>query len=142
MKWVIYKDGPDNTKSEYPYAFGRPSNGGSSNAAPTKTFACLRIVPTVYYGEFENGDKRRDPSVAVTGSKGDGNEMMLSFVPGNKTSGGIATNKWDENRMNPPYTAAQRKSGINWPMLRMADVILMLAEVKAELGEKVMQLIW
>jgi hypothetical protein len=28
---------------------------------------------------------------------------MLSFVPGNKTTGGIATNKWDENRMNPPY---------------------------------------
>ncbi|HZW65359.1 MAG TPA: RagB/SusD family nutrient uptake outer membrane protein [Hanamia sp.] len=123
------------TTSEYPYAFGRPSDGGSSNAAPTKTFGSLRIIPTVYYGDYDNGDKRRDVSVTVTGSKGDGNEKMLSFVPGNKTTGGIATNKWDENRMNPPYVTAQRNSGMDWPVLRMADVMLMLAEVKAELGE-------
>jgi len=123
------------TTSEYSYAFGRPSDGGSANAAPNKTFGALRIVPTVYYGEYEKGDKRRDASVAVTGSNGDGNEKMLSFVPGNKSTGGIATNKWDENRMNPPYTVAQRASGMDWPVLRLADVILMLAEVKAELGE-------
>lgn len=123
------------TTSEYPYAFGRPSDGGGTNAAPTKTFGALRIIPTVYYGEYESGDKRRDPSVAVTGSNGDGNEKMLSFVPGNKSTGGIATNKWDENRMSPPYIAAQRNSGMNWPVLRMADVMLMLAEVKAELEE-------
>lgn len=122
------------TTSEYPYAFGRPSNGGSSNAAPCKSFGSLRVVPTVYYGEFETGDRRRDVSVTVTGSNGDGNEAMLSFVPGSKLSGGISSNKWDENRMNPPYVAAQRQSGINWPVLRMADVILMLAQAKAELG--------
>lgn len=123
------------TTSEYSYAFGRPSDGGSANAAPTKTFGALRIIPTVYYGEFNTGDMRRDASVAVTGSNGDGNEKMLSFVPGNKSTGGIATNKWDENRMNPPYTTAQRNSGMDWPVLRLADVMLMLAEAKAELGE-------
>jgi hypothetical protein len=123
------------TTSEYPYAFGRPSDGGGSNAAPTKTFGALRIIPTVYYGDYEKGDKRRDASVAITGSNGDGNEKMLSFVPGNKTTGGISTNKWDENRMNPPYTTAQRNSGMDWPILRLADVILMLAEAKAELNE-------
>jgi starch-binding outer membrane protein, SusD/RagB family len=123
------------TTSEYPYAFGRPSDGGSANAAPDKGFAALRIVPTVYYGEYLNADKRRDASATVTGSNGDGNEKMLTFVPGSKSAGGISTNKWDENRMNPPYVAAQRNSGMNWHILRMADVILMLAEVKAELGE-------
>src|ERR1051325_6700219 len=76
------------TTSEYPYAFGRPSDGGGTNAAPTKTFGALRVIPTVYYGEYENGDERRDASVAVTGSKGDGNEKMLSFVPGNKATRG------------------------------------------------------
>jgi hypothetical protein len=123
------------TTSEYPYAFGRASDGGSSAAAPTKVFAALRIVPTVYYGEFLNADKRRDASATVTASNGDGNEKMVTFTPGSKSAGGITTNKWDDNRMNPPYVAAQRNSGINWPILRMADVILMLAEVKAELGE-------
>ena len=123
------------TTSDYPYNFGRPSNGGGSNAAPTKGFAAVRIIPTFYYGEFEDGDKRRDVSATVTGSNGDGNEAMINFKPGSKLDGGISLNKWDENRMNPPYSAAQRQSGINYPILRMADVILMLAEVKAELGE-------
>lgn len=123
------------TTSEYGYGFGRPSNGGGSNAAPCKCFAAIRILPTFYYGEYEEGDMRRDASVAVTGSQGDGNEAMLSFVPGNKLNGGIATNKWDENRMNPPYTASQRVSGMNWPVMRLADVILMQAETKAELNK-------
>lgn len=123
------------TNSEYPYNFGRPSNGGSNNAAPTKTFAGVRIIPIVYYNDYQDGDRRRDVSATVTGSTGDGNEAMLSFIPGSKLDGGIALNKWDENRMSPPYSAAQRQSGINHPVLRMADVILMLAEVKAELGD-------
>jgi hypothetical protein len=122
------------TTSEFPYAFGRPSNGGGTNAAPCKTFGALRIIPTFYYGGYENGDKRRDASATVTGSDGVGNEAMLSFVPGSKLTGGISTNKWDENRMNLPYTAAQRLSGMNWPEMRMADVVLMLARMKAELG--------
>ncbi len=123
------------TTSEYPYAFGRPSDGGSANAAPDKTFGALRIIPTVYYGEYDNADHRRDASATVTASNGDGNEKMVTFVPGSKSAGGISTNKWDENRMSPPYVAAQRNSGMNWHILRMADVILMLAEVKAEIGD-------
>lgn len=122
------------TSSEYPYNFGRPSNGGSSNAAPCKVYGGVRAIPTFYYGEYQDGDKRRDVSITVTGSTGDGNEALLDFTPGSKLSGGIALNKWDDNRMNPPYAAAQRQSGINAPVMRMADVILMLAEAKAVLG--------
>lgn len=123
------------TTSDYPYNMGRPSNGGSSNAAPCKVFAAVRAVPTFYYGDFDAADKRRDVSVTVTGSTGDGNESMLNFKPGSKLDGGISLNKWDDNRMNPPYSASQRQSGINYTILRMSDVILMLAEAKAELGK-------
>lgn len=123
------------TTSEYPYAFGRPSAGGGSNAAPNKVFGAVRAVPVFYYNSYQKGDKRRDASITVTGSTGDGNEAILAFVPGSKLDGGIALNKWDDNRMNPPYTAAQRQSGINFPVMRMADVILMLAEVKSALNE-------
>lgn len=124
------------TTSEYPYAFGRPSDGGSSMQAPCKVFAAVRIMPTFYYGEFEEGDKRRDITATVTGSNGDGNEKILNFTPGNKCSGGISTNKWDPNRMNPPYVADQRQSGMNWPIMRLADLMLMRAEVKAVLGKE------
>src|SRR5690625_4286025 len=36
--------------------------------------------------------------------------------------------------MADPYTDSKRSSGINWPQMRMADVILMLDEVNADLG--------
>ena len=121
--------------NEFGYAFGRPSGGGSANAAPPKVFAAVRVVPTFYYGAWEEGDKRRDASVTVTASNGKGQEVLLDPTPGNMLKGGIAINKWDMNRMNPPFTTSQRQSGINWVVMRLADVILMQAEVKAELGK-------
>ena len=121
-------------QSERPYSQGRPSNGGGSNAAPCKVFGAFRVVPSFYYTGYEDGDKRMDVSMTVTGSNGDGNEVLLSFLNGNKCKGGISNNKWDDNRMNPPYVRAQRQSGINYVELRLADVMLMLAVCKAELG--------
>lgn len=122
--------------SERPYAFGRPSGGGGSNAYPCKSYGQARIQPTYYYGDFDPYDMRRDVTVAVTASQGNGRETLISLEPGNKTNGGLALNKWDENRMDPPYYLKQRKSGINNPYMRMADVYLMLAEVDAVLGDE------
>ncbi|WP_163707334.1 RagB/SusD family nutrient uptake outer membrane protein [Mangrovibacterium lignilyticum] len=122
--------------SERPYAFGRPSGGGGSNAYPCKSYGQARMHPTYYYGDFDPYDMRRDATVAVTASTGGGREILLSFQPGSKTAGGLALNKWDENRMSPPYYQKQRKSGINNPYMRMADIYLMLAEVDAVLGDE------
>ena len=121
-------------QSEHPYSQGRPSNGGGSNAAPCKVFGAIRIIPTFYYTGYEEGDRRMDASMTVTGSSGDGNEAILSFAPGSKLLGGISTNKWDDNRMNPPYVAKQRNSGLNYCVCHLADVMLLLAEAEAELG--------
>jgi hypothetical protein len=78
---------------------------------------------------------RRDPSITITASSGAAEERLLSFQPGARLQGGLVNNKWDENRMKPPYTVVRRQAGINTTYLRMADVILMLAETYAELGE-------
>lgn len=120
--------------SEHPYSQGRPSGGGNSNAAPCKVFGAIRILPTFYYTGYEVGDKRMDASMTVTGSTGDGNEAILSFIAGSKLNGGISINKWDDNRMNPPYVASSRNSGLNYCPSHLADVMLLLAEAKAELG--------
>lgn len=120
--------------SEHPYSQGRPSGGGGSNAAPCKVFGAIRILPSFYYTGYEDGDKRMDASMTVTGSTGKGNEAILSFTAGSKLMGGISINKWDDNRMNPPYVAAQRNSGLNYCPSHLADVMLLLAEAKAELG--------
>jgi starch-binding outer membrane protein, SusD/RagB family len=121
--------------SERPYAFGRPSGGGGANAYPCKSYGQSRLHAAYYYGDFDPADLRRDVTVAVTANSGACKETIIDFSPGSRNLGGLPLNKWDESRMTNPYTAAQRASGINWPMLRMSDVILMLAETYAELGD-------
>lgn len=122
--------------SERPYAFGRPSNGGSANSYPNKAYGQSRMHPAFYYGDYDAKDLRRDVTVAVTANSGSASEVLIDFAPGSRVLGGLANNKWDESRMPAPYTVSQRQAGINWPMMRMADVILLLAEAQAELGDE------
>ncbi|MFT4168846.1 MAG: RagB/SusD family nutrient uptake outer membrane protein [Dysgonomonas sp.] len=121
--------------SEYPCIFGRPCPGPNTNGAPVNVFGGIRIIPSFYYSAYDNGDKRRDASMTVTGSTGYGNELLLSLQPGNRATGGISINKWDDNRSLNPYTVATRNSGMNYGIMRMADAMLMLAEIKAQLGD-------
>lgn len=122
--------------SERPYAFGRPSDGGSSNAYPCKSYGQSRMYASFYYGDFDPKDIRRDVTTTVTANSGAASEKIITFTPGSRSNGGLPNNKWDESRMKAPYTATQRNSGINWPVMRMSDVVLMLAEVYAELGDE------
>ena len=122
--------------SERPYAFGRPSGGGSANAYPCKAYGQSRMYASYYYGEFDPKDLRRDVTVGVTVNSGSCAETIIDFTPGSRNAGGLSNNKWDESRMPSPWTAAQRASGINWTMMRMPEAILMLAEVYAELGDE------
>ena len=123
-------------QSERPYSQGRPSDGGSSNAAPCKAFGGVRIVPTFFYTGYEDGDKRADASMVVTGSDGKGTEALIHFKSGSRLNGGIACNKWDENRCSPPYTTKNRQSGLNYQMRRIENVMLMLAEADVALGDQ------
>ncbi|MBO9203325.1 MULTISPECIES: RagB/SusD family nutrient uptake outer membrane protein [Niastella] len=122
--------------SERPYAFGRPSNGASANNYPNKAYGQSRMHASFYYGDYDPKDLRRDVTVTVTANSGLCSELIIDFSPGSRQLGGLALNKWDESRMPTPYTQAQRQSGINWPQLRMADVILLMAEAQAELGDE------
>ncbi len=122
--------------SERPYAFGRPSNGGSANSYPNKAYGQSRMHPSFYYGDFDSKDLRRDVTVTVTANSGTCSEVLIDFTPGSRDKGGLSNNKWDESRMPNPYTLSQRQAGINWPQMRMADAILLLAEAYAELGDE------
>lgn len=133
---VGYTQGKGLGSSERPYAFGRPSNGGGSNAYPCKGYGQSRMYASFYYGDFAPQDLRRDATTTVTINSGDCKEVIVDFAPGSRNKGGLPNNKWDESRMEKPFTTSQRSSGINWPQMRMADVILLLAETYAELGEE------
>ena len=120
-----------------PYSLGRPATGSSSNDYPCKNYGQGRINPAFYYGVFDPKDLRRDLSCTVTGSK-KGYEILLPFAPGSQANGGgIACNKWDENRQTTVWTKNQRRSGINAPYMRISEVYLGLAEACAALGDEV-----
>ncbi len=124
------------TSNERPYSSGRPSSGGGKFAYPCKAYGQGRLHPTYYYGDFDPKDKRRDVTVCVTGSSGNGFEQLIPFAPANVAKGGgLAMAKFDENRMPVPWTASQRNSGIHSPYMRLSDMMLLLAEVYSELGE-------
>ncbi len=123
-------------QTERPYAFGRPSDGGSP-AYPPKGYGQVRFFPTFYYGMYNPKDLRRDVTVTVTALGGVANEKMINFKKGNKSSGGLALNKWDYSRMtDKTYAVIQRQTGINAPYMRLDDMILLLAETYAVLGDE------
>lgn len=120
-----------------PYSLGRPSTGASSNDYPCKNYGQGRINPAFYYGVFDPNDLRRDLSCAVTGGN-KGFEKLLPFSPGSQANGGgIACNKFDENRQTTVWTKNQRRSGINAPYMRISEIYLGLAEACAALGDEV-----
>jgi len=124
------------SSDERTYSSGRPGSGGSKNAYPCKCYGQARINPAFYYGVFDPRDKRRDVTVAVTGTSS-GAEKLLPFSPGSQANGGgLGMNKWDDNRMTTPNTIAQRKAGINGPYMRMPEIYLGYAEACAMTGDE------
>ena len=123
----------DGGGSRIAYNWGRGSNGGSPSYPP-KSNSQISTYPETLYGLFDPQDMRRDVTCTVTGSTGTGAEVMYTYSLGNRTTGGIGINKYDVNRQATPDTR-QLYSGINYVMMRQADVILMLAEAYAVTGE-------
>ena len=121
--------------SSRPAYIGRPSSGGNGQA-PCIACGQDRIQVRFYYGWFEKNDMRRDASVSVTGSTGQGQELIQSFDRSAWGRGaGPGTNKWDWNRLPSPNTQSYSTSGINVSYMRISHVYLMLAEVYAALGD-------
>ena len=119
------------------YSLGRPATGASSNDYPCKSYGQGRINPAFYYGVFDPKDMRRDLSCTVTGNN-KGYEKLIPFSPGSQANGGgISCNKFDESRQATVWTKNQRRSGINAPYMRMAEIYLGLAEACAALGDEV-----
>ena len=114
--------------------------GGSSNSS-------VGIVPTLYY-DYEDGDVRRDVTIAQyiwvydSGKEFDSNEdsaKIANAFPGvdvaNKEKflyqDRCAINNWFANKYRVEWMARDRKGnddGINFPIIRYTDVLLMAAE--------------
>jgi starch-binding outer membrane protein, SusD/RagB family len=87
----------------------------------------LSLSPA-YYHSFDTTDLRLPVTCAIVYYDKD-----LLQQPTGPTS--IAPNKWNRLLVPTPLGAASAKgTGINWPVLRYADVLLMLAEAENEIN--------
>lgn len=86
-------------------------------------------MPPSYYFSFNESDKRRDVTCGLFQVN---TNFEQEFVRG---STNIAQGKWSRYYLdNPPGQNSAKGTGINWPMMRYADVLLMLAEAENELN--------
>ncbi|WP_207425672.1 RagB/SusD family nutrient uptake outer membrane protein [Pedobacter sp. SYSU D00535] len=81
----------------------------------------LSLTPSYYYS-FDDKDKRRDVTCSIVFWDKDLLQQPVAITA-------IAPNKWNRLLVPTPLGAASAKgTGINWPLMRYADVLLMLAE--------------
>jgi len=104
---------------------------GVTVAAGTHNFGTgsnYLAFPITYYHSFDTTDLRLPVTCSIIAYDKD-----LKQVPTGPTS--IAPGKWDRRLVPTPLGAASAKgTGINWPLMRYADVLLMLAESENEIN--------
>ena len=105
------------------WSFGVPNTGSCANGTTT---AQVAITPT-YYMSFADNDTRRDICCAKYSHEND--TIKAS------TATGIYAGKWDRARAAKALGDKSSKgTGINFPLMRYSDILLMLAEAENELN--------
>ena len=105
------------------WSFGVPNTGTCANGTTT---AQVAITPT-YYMSFADNDIRRDICVAKYQHVADTIQAVAST--------GLYAGKWDRARFTKELGSGSSKgTGVNFPLMRYADVLLMLDEAENELN--------
>jgi hypothetical protein len=91
-------------------------------------------IPPSYYFSFDTLDVRRDVTCALYKVNTDFQEEFIGVgTSANATN--ISQGKWSRHFLkDAPGKESAKGTGINWPMLRYADVLLMYAESENELN--------
>ncbi|WP_281336186.1 RagB/SusD family nutrient uptake outer membrane protein [Flavobacterium eburneipallidum] len=85
-------------------------------------------IPATYYYSFDFKDKRRDVTCALYYRDVNYKQQIVGV-------GGISQGKWSREWLKtPPGPGTSKGTGINWPMMRYADVLLMYAESVNEIN--------
>lgn len=104
------------------WCVGTTVTGGSKG----KTTIQVYLTPT-YYFSFDDEDVRRDVTISKVNYTDDTEQEVASIT-------GLSSGKW--NRLwltTDPGSGSSKGTGINWPLMRYSDVLLMLAEAENEL---------
>ena len=91
-------------------------------------------MPPTYFYSFDTLDIRRDVTCALYKVNTSFEEEFIG-VNNAADPTNIAQGKWSRHFLDtPPGKASAKGTGINWPMLRYPDVLLMFAEAENELN--------
>jgi hypothetical protein len=91
-------------------------------------------IPPTYYFSFDTLDIRRDVTCALYKVNTDFEQEFIGAGDG-ANSMDISQGKWSRHFLpSPPGKASAKGTGINWPMLRYSDVLLMFAEAENEMN--------
>ncbi|MBL3656115.1 RagB/SusD family nutrient uptake outer membrane protein [Fulvivirga sediminis] len=124
---------------EVPFAIGEGDVGWNIGvkveSGPYGTSSNYMSIPATYYYSFDSSDVRRDVTCALyqypneTTNTEDLEPQELVGI------NGIAQGKFNRVWLDtPPGSNTNKGTGINWPMLRYADVLLMYAEAENEIN--------
>jgi hypothetical protein len=126
-----------NSEVLFEVAFGDSNSGGDvgwcvgqivNSSYKGSTTIQLGLCPSYYYS-FDHRDSRRTVTCALTRYASDDEK----FIPGSIRE--LATNKWSRLLLTTdPGSASSKSTGINWPLMRYSDILLMLAEAENELN--------
>lgn len=98
-----------------------------TNSSKGKTTIQVNLAPT-YYFSFDASDVRRDATVSKVQYVSDTEQEVVGIT-------GMSVAKWNRLWLNSdPGAASSKGTGINWPLMRYSDVLLMFAEAENELN--------
>jgi hypothetical protein len=125
---------------EVPFAIGNGDVGwniGVTVAGGTHPYGAgnnYMAMPPTYYVSFDTTDTRRDVTCGLFKVNADFQEESIGVGAGAGATN-ISQGKWSRYYLDKgPGPASAKGTGINWPMLRYPDVLLMFAEAENELN--------
>ncbi|HRV88950.1 MAG: RagB/SusD family nutrient uptake outer membrane protein [Prolixibacteraceae bacterium] len=105
-------------------------DGGSSAKHDYGSGSNYMAMPPTYLYSFDTLDIRREVTCGLYTINTDNQKVLIST--GNMN---ISQGKWSRHLLpTPPGKSTDKGTGINWPMMRYSDVLLMLAEAENELN--------
>ncbi|MEN3323182.1 RagB/SusD family nutrient uptake outer membrane protein [Mariniflexile soesokkakense] len=133
---LIVPAGDDEILFEVPFANGGGDvgwnigirvDGGTDAKHAYGSGSNYMAMPPTYYLSFDSKDKRRDVTCGL---------FKVTVEDVNEHVGiNISQAKWNRRLLpTPPGRESAKGTGINWPMMRYSDVLLMYAEAENELN--------
>ncbi|MEA5256539.1 RagB/SusD family nutrient uptake outer membrane protein [Arcicella aquatica] len=118
-----------NGNGDVGWNIGITVDGGTTAAHSYGSGSNYMAIPPTYYFSFDTLDIRRDVTCALYKINTSGQAIFVN------NSMNIAQGKWSRWFLDKaPGASTAKGTGINWPMLRYSDVLLMLAEAENEIN--------